>query len=651
MRWRAVGQLLLGAGVLVYVLSRFIPCTAVNNYPLRVGLDDDWTQILHVAFARHLQFGTELIFTYGPWGFLARGYHPDTYPVSVIAWIFLALVFAAAGWRLARHFSANNLVAGLVVVGFTIAATLPVEDDFNNKAMALALQLFFLRFFVEERAVTPLQILLAAALGWTSLIKFTGLLESAVLLLVIAADDIFRRRRLPWLLVVWLLSLLAFWMAAGQAANSLAEFLINSWRITSGYTEAMMLDDPAAGRGVVRFLLLAGLLCACVGRLAWLRHRTWGALPVTGIGLMLFVAFKLGYVRAGWQHETSAALSLVLLALAALVVARRDGQCLFAAAAGLLLAGLLFATVVFDYWLPGDGLGRQVSGTFRLNSLAAPVAASITGYLPGEHKKNLAHTRKNFPLPQITGGTDLYSFSQSILFANALAYAPRPVVQSYSAYTPALAEMNAAHLRTARAARNILFAPQPIDGRFPSLEDGRSWPELLTRYDCKGPTDDNWQFLLLTRAAVPRTYRLVPLATITTRFGEPVKLPALADGPIWAEIEFQKTFAGKILSTVYKPPVMTLRIALKNGSPPPYRLVPGMAAAGFLLSPLIADNRSFAALAGPNWKTELAGQEVTGLKIFCQPERTPFPCYAPAVVIKLYRLDFSAQEFKPSPPE
>ena len=107
--WGTVVRWLAGASTLLYVFSRFIPSTPVDQYLFIEGIDDAWMQVLHAAFHRHWQFGRDIVFTYGPWGFLGRGYDPATYPVAVIAWLLLSLVFWWAGWRLARHLSGHRL--------------------------------------------------------------------------------------------------------------------------------------------------------------------------------------------------------------------------------------------------------------------------------------------------------------------------------------------------------------------------------------------------------------------------------------------------------------------------------------------------------------------------------------------------------------
>ena len=643
-RWMTVVHGLAVTGMFLYVFSRFVPCSSVDDYPIIDGIENAWAQVLHVAFSRHWQFGQDIVFTYGPWGFLARGYYPPTYPVSVIAWIILSLVFLCAGWRLACHLSDNRLVAGLWLVGFTAAASIPAGDDFNARLVAWGVLLLFLHFFVEECVFTPIQALLAVSLGWLSLVKFTGLMESVMVVAVIAADNIFRHRRFPWIVPLWVASLVCFWVAAGQHLSSLGPFLCNSWRITSGYTEAMMLTGKTGARDAVCFLLIAVLLCALTGRVAWARHRFLGALPLAGLGTILFIVFKLGYVRND-RHEITSAMALVLISLVCLAVAWPGKKRAAGAASCLLIASTLFASSVFNCWLPGDGLWKQLAGTFSIYNLLAPVVGPYTGYLRSNYEKNLASERKTHPLPPIEGDADLYSYEQTILFAHTLPYQPRPVIQSYSAYTLELAEMNAAHLRTARAASNILFAIQPINDRFPSLDDGRSWPELLTLYDLKGASDDKGTFLLLSRAAAAREFHLTPLQNTSARFGEPVTLPAATNGPVWVEIKIKKSLTGTVVSTLYKPPVLMLTVSLQDHTQCRFRLVPGMAGSGFLLSPLIADTRSFAALASTG-RQDLAGLEVVSMTISAGTESGSTRCYQSPMAVRFYRLDFPRQDFR-----
>jgi hypothetical protein len=78
-------------------------------------------------------------------------------------------------------------------------------------------------------------------------------------------------------------SLLFFWVGAGQRLTSIGPYFLNSWRITNSYTEAMMLSGENDLQDIGCFLLVAVLLCALTGYVAWLRHRFFGLLPLLGL--------------------------------------------------------------------------------------------------------------------------------------------------------------------------------------------------------------------------------------------------------------------------------------------------------------------------------------------------------------------------------
>jgi hypothetical protein len=646
--WAKIGTGLALASTLFYALSRFLPVTAPGHY---VTADDSWVQVLHVAFEQRLQFGRDICFTFGPWGFLFKGYYPPTFALDAILWTILSLALWWAAWRVTRHFSDQKIISWLWLMGFIGATGLPVQYSFDVRSVALVLLLLLLHFFVEDRPITAKQILLAIVLGLLSLVKFTSLVESVIVVAVIAADNIFRQRRFPWVAISFAASVLFFWLAAGQRLDLFWLFLHNSSQITDGYTEAMMWVGVGQIQDGEFFLLAAGLLGILTGYAAWKRHGCFGIFPVAGLGAILFLTFKHGFVRLDDIHETTATLTLLVTALACLAavwpVLRKDRQ--WIRLAGLLLvvvilffASYTFSSLVFGSWLrsPNNELLARLAGTCSMKSLFAPVKLVCdTGYFRKIYETNLAEVRTAFPLPPIKGSVDVYPWNQAVLFAHGLQYDPRPVIQSYSAYTPELAELNAAHLRSPRAADNVLFEIDPTDMHYPSLEDGLSWPELLTRYDL---ADTTKTFLLLKRSAAPRQFHLTPLAELPADFNEPVTLPSTSNAPIWAELEIKKSFLGAAVSTIYKPPLLLLNVSLRGGQKFYYHLIPGMARGGFLLSPLIQDTKSFTALASTDgWNTDL---DVAAITISVANKSRSTSLYQSPIRLRLYRLDFPRQD-------
>ena len=639
-RWKLPVRWLAGLTTLAYTLSRFVPCSPPGHSPV-FTLDESWVQTLHLAFAQHLQFGRDLVFTLGPWGFLCGGYYPPTFMVSVMAWVALSFAFWWCLLQMARHFWKHESIAWLWMMGCIGVTGLPVDQGFDVRLDAWILILLFLHFFTDDTAFSVAKVLLVASLGWLGLTKFTSLLMAAGIVLVLAADDLLRRRRFPWMVVVFGLSVLFFWLAAGQSLSSFGPFLCNSWQMTSGYTEAMMSGGETELWDAGVFWLAAAAACAPVGLAASVKYRRFGALPLIGFGIVLFFTFKHGFVRHD-QHESEAVLMVLLIGLMGLASAwpllrsrSRTGM-LMGWLLGIII--LTYALLSFSRCVPGKSLFARFAGTLDPRVVLSPTKLFYgANDLKTTYENRLTEIRDEYPLPELDGGTDVYPWDQVVIFAHGLHYAPRPVFQSYAACTPALAEMNAAHLRSGRAADNLLFALRTLDGRFPSLDDGRSWPELLTRYDVQGATK---AFVLLKKTATPRKYHLVPLKDSPIRFAEPMALPAGSNGPVWAELEINKTPLGSLISALYKPPALALAVSLRDGRRLYFRLIPGMARNGFLLSPLISDNASFVALSTDGGWRSLADAEVTSMTVFALTKSGSTACYQSPMRLRCYRLDY-----------
>jgi hypothetical protein len=670
-RWRALAHWLAGASALIYICSRFVPSAPPT---FRDAIEDTYLHYLHTAFVKHLQFGRDVVYPFGPWGLLYGGYDPATHWVTVLAWLGLSVVFWCVAWKVARALLGNELVAWIWLMAFTTVAGLPVFTLVDARLTAFVVLLWVSYFFAKDRSIVPAQVALVVALGLLSLSKSNVLFGTVMVLAIISADGLLRRRGL-WMLPTFIASLLVFWVAAGQDIHWLAPFIHSLRQHMSGYTEATMLTGPDPALNVGSFLLGAGLVGAMGGYTIWVKDRFFGIFSFAVLGLLLFAAFKHGYVRHDF-HEAAATLDLLLIAIAVWAIAwplvRARGAVpagiLPAVEPGILPGGLavaqtrsatpggrmpaatvrsitsfvpaililVFATVTFSRYYE-TSLPVQLVRTFSPRSLVAPARAVFDpSYMRAGYEAYLSEIRDENPVPPIEGSVDHYPGNGIALEARSLDYRPRPVMHSCAPYTPELARLNADYLRNTHAPDNILFQIIPIDGRFPSLEDGLSWPELLTRYDVR---EVQWPFVLMKRAKVPRSYRLEPLGETALRFGEPVPVPPMSNGPIWATLEINRTLLGILTSTLYKPPVLWVSVVPHDGRPLRFRIIPGMAASGFLLSPVVPNCWAFAELARSGGLSELADKQVESLCLTADTDTGSTACYGSPARLKFWRLE------------
>src|SRR5690242_14218447 len=105
-----IAKWLAAITTLFFAFCRFLPSAQPAGYNI---VDDAYIQMLHFAFIERLQFGQDIVFTFGPWGFLYGGYHPATHWISVVTWVLLTVVFWWAGWRVVTHFFKNALARWL----------------------------------------------------------------------------------------------------------------------------------------------------------------------------------------------------------------------------------------------------------------------------------------------------------------------------------------------------------------------------------------------------------------------------------------------------------------------------------------------------------------------------------------------------------
>src|ERR1017187_1906877 len=92
---RAIGrrEFSLTSAFILLLLLVFYVLPVPPRLDLSEGsLDQSWETTLVEQFLRHAQCGTDLVFTYGPWGFLAepRG-NPAIYPWLALSRLVLAL--------------------------------------------------------------------------------------------------------------------------------------------------------------------------------------------------------------------------------------------------------------------------------------------------------------------------------------------------------------------------------------------------------------------------------------------------------------------------------------------------------------------------------------------------------------------------------
>ena len=593
------------------------------------NLDDSWRSVLAYCAHQHMQFGRDVIFTYGPLGYLHSYIHSGWHFTAKIIWefFFSALTAAAAvavGVRLP-----GRITRAVFFLTFwtTSAAVCPVGPDPIYLFCIVALTSWMIR--AEGRRD---QALLAGALtlGVLSLTKFTFATLSTAAIGTVCFIEIVRGnpKRAACAASCYLAGFLASWLACGQAISNLPAYVRASLEIVSGYKAMALVSVEGILRIGVTVCGFFGVALALAAVGAGFQHPD-ALLQVVFFAFTFFLAWKEGFVRADGHCLIffSFALSLPFVVMAFLPLPQRRRG----AVAGALAAAFLAAWLGLDavnkhcgytrpresaYWkAPAKEGLKNLKTLFQLRKLQQHLDAKLTAQRAVEDLPAIRALVGRAPV-------DMLGYSQGALLLNGLNYRPRPVIQSYSAYDPWLLKKNSSYYEGRDAPEFVVYRMESIDDRFPTLDDSAALAALLRRYS---PVITEKSYLLWRKnekATAP--IGTAPSAPARFRFEQEIPVPDSGGAAQWVTIRLRLSLLGRIREFLFQMPEVRIRVLTDQAVWKDYRLIPGIAEAGFLLNPFIATTADAADLHAGILRRKIRALKLTVLPATQRYFQTPF---------------------------
>lgn len=572
--------LLIKCTLLFVVLSVLVPWSPKMPAPT---LDSSWAVGLNQAVVQGLAFGKEIIFTLGPYSFLyTKTYHPELDSLMLGGSLYLALSY----WLCLLMLLKDVRGPWALVFGFFLFIMVYARDSlFFSYPLLVGLVCFKnLSPPKADKYFYAWEIALFIPFGLIALIKGSFLVLCSVISILCCVFFIIYKRKIAALitLIVPIISLMCFWVGIGQSITNLPLYLSTMFTLVTDFTEAMSVegnsDEPFFY--CLNMIFLLGIILA--------QKQISGIKKVfllTMFLVFLFMSLKAGFARH-YGHALIPATSIMLATLLLPLLFNSR-----------LLIYLFCCSVSTWYFINSHYISLSIRTNFQSNLSSTWHGFSNRMLHRDSLKQDFLLTmdflKKQADFPVQSGTTDIYSYNQSYLIASTAQWAPRPIFQSYSVFNRNLAEKNQQHLQGSTQPDNIIFKIEPIDERVPALEDGPSWPLLLTKYH---PFDLKNDFLYLRKKNTHENSNILEhITTEKHRLGETVALP-LANQPIYTEIEIKPTLLGHIATFLFKPSQLQIIFNLQNGSKKQYRIIANMAKAGFLMSPLIENTSEFTVL-------------------------------------------------------
>jgi hypothetical protein len=369
--------------------------------------------------------------------------------------------------------------------------------------------------------------------------------------------------------------------------TSYRQFFYYSMESASGYSSAMSLDAPS---------ILLAVALPVFAIMALLIVRDWKALAPSRafvLLVLLWLAFKEGFVRPDAYHLTSFLLSTALIGCVLLLCVTMPLSRAYSALS--IVISVLLASA---FSLNGPQAILSAASPRRAASGLKNAFATVSYWHFGDAQRYASYRKQLAPdaLPPTALGklldqpVDLVGYETNVVFANALRWKPQPVFQPYAAYTSALDALDRDELASGGARRELLtFAT--IDTRYPFSEEPSAYRELICNYALDkrfaGPvtTRSGTKLIILdpstNRCSIPVHYSYGVIA-----WAEKLPVHTVSRRLAFLFVDVRYSLLGLGAKVLYKVPPVSMIVGYENGTSITFRVVPDVLADGLLVNPI-----------------------------------------------------------------
>jgi hypothetical protein len=671
---------------LTYLFLAFLPTIHLIN----IGLDASWSYGISQAAKEKLVFGKEIVFAYGPLGYLMQGAALSSNFKQIILFRF-AVHFVLLGLLILRiiKLQTNSFKILILincififVLGIHYGNTIGFTTDYQIFSIFL-LVLSFEKFFVKYLQVnsiivgmfTGLAILTKLTLGiyiagtfylflfsgfylayrkqkLKNLIKYIQSLFNFTLIAISVAsiflysgqsitvltkllvnfiisgivafviDKILNKTRLttffkkllPYLVFYLFYTTLLIQSFSSNNFPSLYEYILNSWQISSGYSSAMSFTGSK--RAFIS-LILAILCCAVIINLLFRLCNSGSISLGTALLFTLFLGFKHGFVRQDFHVVLFCIIVLLIISLYLIKIDDnpvKNKPKLYMIYLIVLLScvGITFQRINYINYInePSKLSLLTIIRNYKFSNLnPSKVANNINivvllldikkfqAEVQRITNENLIKLNNQVKLPdsvleKVQGKTiDIIPWEFSLIPGNQLNWKPRPIIQSYGAYTENLDELNYQSL--SKSPRDyLIYHFQSIDGRHPFFDEPKAFSYVVCNYQLDSVNSPfqvpaiKTNFYLLEKRNISRCSPTPLGETANITWDQVYELPTRNSGITRVQVKFEYSWLGKIIKKIFRIPPVIINVNYLDGTQANFRFVQDNSANGVILSHL-----------------------------------------------------------------
>ncbi|MEO5357009.1 MAG: hypothetical protein H7844_06905 [Nitrospirae bacterium YQR-1] len=575
---------------ILIAFSAFFLSIPLLYLSLQNGVDDSWVYGLHKAKQNGLITGKDIFFTYGPLGYLMFPVYIDRalWAYSAIFTTFIHLALFVVVFLFLRKNEKISLPDFVLVFA---VLTIVLQFDVESKHY---IYLLIAAYMYLAAGKNDYRILIPVMFGFSVFFYFKFSYGISLFCTFLAFEAILLKERRFQDFAVSVIIYCVFIFVQGLiligSPSELLTFFRNSVEISSGYNAAMALYGSLTEIYISLFILIFyfSLLAYFVVK----KNKQPAIFLILSAGAFFFL-FKHGVVRQRFEHVAGFWGSAAILFSLFYVSQKRT--------LNIYLKSFLFFFIFFlalgSFYLNAKNTTKSIAGypMLKTRRIVLPlrfIFDELRGIKIDIKKLNKNSLSKFFYLsPQTIGiinghSVDIYPFHIIMAELYGFKWSPRPIFQSYSAYTVLLDSLNEKQLRTPQAPQFILYSTGSIDEKNSFFYEPKTFRTIMTEYEIVSIDGD---FILFAKKQKPDVLKEKKLFKKETEMNSAVTLSKLNfAGLNFAGITVNYNLIGRIIMLVFKaPPVY---IHLKNNTEAfTYRLTISNSQSGLLLNPYIGE--------------------------------------------------------------
>ncbi len=589
---------------------------------------------MHLAVCEGWQFGTDIISTYGPLGFIGLPfYRATTYPSMILANIFLYGIMVAFLWEFWQSTVKLSRPSAIWIVIILILPILGPAAEWSPVLFIpyILVNLFVLRHFLGRTPPSHAYLsLFVLVLGLFVLVKGSFILLILMAVAVVAADQIIKSKKTPWIVPGFILSILIFWVFSNQKIGNIFDYFFNIADLIAGYKDGMA-DGKGTKLGLLHVIFALGSLgLAGTFFLTVKKQLGWRTIwPTSVLSATLFVMFQNGFVRQDAEHTVPACLSFCTLCALILPLLWNLSAGNKTLRLALVANGFLGIIIVFICGLSNCGMPTLNILLERIKWIPELITEGTSTFETSRYM-HMQLLKQNYPLPEFDGNMESSTFDSGLAEAYGYHSMIRPTLTLYAANTSMMSSRNKDYLENPSGPKTILFLTMPaIDGRYATGTDAMGLLAQKTHFSAVGNVEN---VLILTRRPHPLELQFSKLRELNVGFNEAISLPDPGKGMILVQIEILPSLAGRLFSVLYKPAATFITVGVNNKEGR-FRLIRATAQEGMILSPFLYDLPTFEAF----YSDKDCFLKPSSFRIECERDREW--CYRDRVKVVLLKAD------------